>query len=102
MPTPSSETKRLAWEEKIRLRRESGLSIERWCRENQVSPHTFHYWKDRLFPKVILNRSCFTELADARASGISIECQGILIHLDKHFEPSTLKRFLAVLKEMKC
>ena len=102
MPTAASQETKVAWEERIRLQKESGLPIERWCRENQISPHSFHYWKDRLFPKTVLNRSAFIELPDGKGTGITIEHQGIRIYLDRHFELETLKRCLAALKEISC
>ena len=102
MFTAASLEKRRAWEERIRLQKESGLSVERWCRDHQVSYHGFIYWKKRLNPSPPLSRSSFTELSDAKGTGIVIEHRGIRIHLDKHFEPATLKRCLAVLKEIKC
>lgn len=101
MPRPSSSEKKQEWEEKIRKQRESGLSIERWCHDNQLPTHVFYYWRDKFLPKS-LNRACFTELHDANRTGITIEYRGIRIHLDKHFEPSILKRCLAALKELKC
>ena len=102
MPKPSSPEKKLEWEEKIRQQRESGLSIERWCRQNQILPHTFHYWKDRLFPKPPLTRSCFTELSPKQGTGICIEYHGIRIHIDKSFDPATLKSCMSALKGISC
>ncbi len=57
MSKPLSREKRLEWEEKIRKQRERSLSIDRWCRENQILPHTFYYWKERLFQKPLLSSS---------------------------------------------
>ena len=100
MSKPPSPEKRLEWEEKIRKQRESGLSIDRWCRENQVLPHTFYYWKERLFPKQLPSRLCFAELSNAKRTGITIEHRNLRIHLDKHFDPSILKQCLSVLMEI--
>lgn len=94
----ASPEKRLEWEEKIQQQRKSGLSIERWCRENQTVVCQFHYWKARLFPKI--DRSSFIELPDTKDVGISVEYDGVHIHLDKNFDASTLKRCLAVMKEV--
>ena len=102
MPKPLSPEKRLEWEEKIQQQQASGLSIERWCLKAQIKTHTFHYWKDRLHPKVLLDRSCFTELSNAKSPGISIEYQGIRIHVDNQFDSITLQRCLAVLMGVKC
>ena len=98
MPKPISAEKKIDWEAKIRQQRESGLSIDRWCRQNQVTSCSFHYWKGRLQPKTELARSCFTELANDQGTGISIECQGVRILIDKFFDPATLRNCLSALR----
>ena len=50
MPTPASQSKRLEWKTRIEEQRQSGQTIEKWCSQNKLSPHTFHYWKEKLFP----------------------------------------------------
>lgn len=102
MPKPLSPDKKLEWEEKIRKQKESGLSVERWCRENQISPHTFYYWKDRLFPKPLPGHLNFAELSNAKETGIVIEHGNLRIRLDKHFDPNILKQCLALLMELQC
>ena len=103
MPKPISPEKKLEWQEKIRQQRESGLTIDKWCRQNHLPPHLFYYWKNRLFPRNQLTRSCFTELSsDNQGTGISIEYQGVRIHLDKDFDPSTLKSCLSALRGVSC
>lgn len=102
MTKPFSQEKRQEWKENILKQRESGLSINFWCLENNIASHTFYYWKNKLFPKTDLTRSCFTELTDENGTGITIEFQAFCIHLDRQFDSSTLKRCLEVLKEVKC
>lgn len=96
MPKPSIERRR-TWEERIQKQKASGLSIQRWCQENQIASHLFYYWKGKIFPKK-LSQDCFIEIADPKDMGIAIECCGIHIHLDRHFDAATLKRCLQVLK----
>ena len=43
MPISPSPEKRLEWETKLRQQKESGLSVDRWCRENQVTSTAFYY-----------------------------------------------------------
>jgi len=102
MPKSVSSEKKLKWEEKVRQQRESGLSITRWCRQNQIHPNTFRYWKDRLSPKSPLTRSCFTELSTSLGTGIYIEYRGVRIHIDKCFDPATLKNCLSALRGIQC
>lgn len=102
MEISSSPEKIAEWNQKIRLQKESGLSIERWCRDNQISSGLFHYWKTRLLPKTPLDRSSFVEALDPKKTGITLEYKDILIHLDKHFDPHILQQCLAALKMALC
>ena len=101
MPQPSSPEKILEWEEKIRQQKLSGLTIESWCRQHHVTPCSFHYWKKRLNANP-LTPSSFTELKNQEKSGITIERNGICLHVDKCFDATTLKACLAFLMELKC
>ena len=101
MSRSASLEKQLEWEEKIRQQKLSGLSIENWCRQNKVTACSFHYWKKRFLAPTQLNSSSFTELKDQN-TGITIEYNGVCLRIDKHFEPSTLKACLVLLRELKC
>jgi len=94
--------KRNEWEEKIHHQQDSGLSVQRWCHEHQIKAPTFYYWKARLNQKTSLSRSCFTELVNTKTPGISIEYQGVRVHIDKDFDSTTLQNCLSALKGMKC
>lgn len=89
------------WEERILQQQKSDLSIERWCHKNHVAVCQFYYWKRKLFPKQI-TASSFTELPHAKEVRVTIEYDGIQIHLNPDFDAITLKRCLAVIKEAKC
>jgi len=97
MGKPISQKQRQAWAEKILCQKQSGLSIDRWCKNNQIAPHLFHYWKRRLFPSTI-NRSSFTELTNQKGCTIEIECQDVRIRINS----PTLKQAFQALKELKC
>ncbi len=40
--------KRRAWETRFAKYRASGLTVARFCQQEQVSTHTFYYWAKRL------------------------------------------------------
>jgi len=101
MSKPLSPEQRLEWEARIRKQKESGLSLDRWCKENQIRPHAFYYWKKRLFPKP-LNRSHFSEIPRPKTTGVSLECRGIVLRIDPHFDPAVLKLCLSVLTGLRC
>ena len=98
MPKPISVEKKIEWEARIHQQRESGLSIDRWCRQNQLTSCSFHYWKNRFQPKRELTRSCFAELPIDQGTGIAMEYQGIRILIDKSFDSTTLRNCLSILR----
>lgn len=100
MSGQASLKKQQEWKSKIIRQKESGKTIELWCRENGLAPYLFHYWKKRLFSGTF-NRSSFTELGDKNA-GISIEYKGIIVHVERSFDPAVLKSCLSILRTGKC
>lgn len=100
MAKPFSENLKEQWKENILNQRQSELSIASWCRQNNIPSHQFYYWQSRLFPKPILEHPAFLEVVEEghNATGISLECQGVTLYIREHFNPSTLKKCLEVLK----
>ena len=45
------EEKAMLWQQRIQACMSSGLSVNRWCKENHVSSPSFYYWKNRLEKK---------------------------------------------------
>lgn len=109
MPKPATEEIKQRWKETIHKQRESGLSIGAWCRQNNISTHTFRYWLDKIFPKTAIDRSAFKEISETqktpfsrKTAGVFLEYRGIDIHIDRGFDPLTLKQCLKALKEIPC
>lgn len=36
------------WENRIKERIKSGMTVSKWCKENEVSKNKYHYWKSRI------------------------------------------------------
>ncbi len=104
MPQPISEEKRIDWQERVLLQKESGQTMSRWCREQQVDYNSFLYWKDKLHPaEKTLKRSSFQELtAPLGTTGVSIEYKEVRIILEKRFDAMVLAQCLQVLKGVSC
>lgn len=101
MPIPTSETKQLEWKSFIEQQRQSGLPIERWCLQHQIKPHTFYYWRDKLFPKQ-LQKSSFAELNIKRPDAISLQARGVYIRLGSDCDPNFRKQLFALFAEVSC
>jgi hypothetical protein len=95
----ASKEVRERWKEKIQQQIASGLSIRRWCLNNQEDTHHFYYWKGRLFPST-LKRSSFKELPEKKSADLLLEYGKLRIHLDRDFDTATVKRLLTLLQEI--
>lgn len=99
----SKEARKVKWQENLAQWQASGKSAATWCKEQEISHNTFCYWKNKLKESPnnsVLNKNDFVEIADKpqNSSGIIIECQGIIIHLSKNFDPKTLMSCLHILR----
>ena len=101
MPHPPAENKHLKWKNLIEEQRQSGLSIKKWCQQQNLIPNTFHYWKNKLFPKE-LQTSSFVELKVKRPDEISLQTRGLYIQLGSDCDPVLRKQLLALFSEAVC
>lgn len=101
MPKPASEDKKLEWKNLIEQQSHSNLSVEKWCKQNQISSHTFRYWKDKLLSKP-LQKNSFTELNIKRPDIISLRARGIHIRMGNDCDPHLFKQLFALFAEGLC
>jgi hypothetical protein len=99
------------WAEKIKQWKLSGKNAQAWCRENQVIYTTFMGWCKRLEinkpaqnPRKQSLKAQFIELKDPPKIHpvISLEYNGVIIHLKGEFDPFLMKKCLAVLRGASC
>lgn len=96
-----SEDKKLKWKSLIEEQRQSGLSINKWCQQQNLAPNTFLYWKDKLFSNH-LQSSSFVELKVKRSHEISLQAQGLHIRLGADCDPILRKQLLTLFAEAAC
>jgi len=92
MQSPSTQLEE--WPAKIAAWQHSGMSIAAWCRENSENYYRFLYWRNRVAAPA---PGSFLELT-LPAAPISLECNGVLVHVSKGFDPGLLDDILLVLK----
>ena len=56
----------MEWAKQITERQESGMAIEKWCRERGISKQTYYRWQKRVFEAA--QRQQQVEFAEARTS----------------------------------
>jgi hypothetical protein len=101
MPNSAPEDQQLQWKNLIEQQRASGLSVEKWCLQSQIKPHTFRYWKDKIFPKQ-LEKSSFTELHMRRPDAISLQARGLYIRMGGDCDPDLRKQLFALFIGQPC
>ena len=82
------------WSSKVAAWQRSGMSVSAWCRENSESYYRFLYWRKRVTESA---SGQFMELT-VPAAPISLECNGVFVHVSKGFDPGFLADILSVLK----
>ena len=97
----SSPEKVAEWEERIEKQSKSGLSIEKWCRENQLKAHVFHYWKMKLFSN-LPKRNNFVELKEEVNKEIVLEYKEFRIRLEGNFDSAVLEKCLMAIRGCRC
>ena len=82
----------------------SGKNGKQWCKEQKLSYQYFTYWKKTLLVEQDASRiaSQFTELIDepleTKDSGIKIQCNDLLLHVEVDFNSETLRRLILLLQ----
>ena len=101
MPIAASENKQLEWKNLIEQQSQSGLSVNKWCLQNQIRSSTFQYWKDKLFPRR-LQKSSFAELNIKRPDALSLQARGIYVRMSSDCDPYLRKQLFALFAELPC
>lgn len=95
------------WQDRVREWEASGKNARVWCQENKIPVTTLSGWKSRL-KKSNANsstaKSGFIELKDQVPSdpGITLEYNGIKIHLKANFDKVVLKQCFDCLRGILC
>jgi hypothetical protein len=92
MSAPTTE-----WTDKIATWRHSGLTIAAWCRKNSESYYRFLYWRDRV-PGVQRQEPGKFVAVTLAATPISLECNGVYVHVTAGFDAGLLEDILSLLK----
>ena len=96
------------WEERIQEKQASGLSVEEWCQQNQLTKHSYYYWKKRIetmhegtaapkavvfaeIPKEIPENTCVTPLR--------ITWRDLSISITRHADAVLAAEFLSQLQK---
>jgi len=94
------EQRQQQWKKRIQNQKESGLTIQKWCQENQIGVSSFYKWQARLsLKKPSLNpKASFVELKPTIKYRLTLDYEGINFQL----EVTSLKQALPILEKLAC
>jgi hypothetical protein len=91
------------WAVRIKDCRSSGLSVRRWCRENEVREKTYYYWQKRIWQKAAGQQPEFAEIPNAKAADtgravIRLTFSGAEASIYPGADPTLVQAVIAALK----
>lgn len=75
----STTKDQLLWEQRIKERTKSGMSVSEWCKNNEISKGTYHYWNHKLSKK----QNPDNEMSFAEITPIISTTEEVVLNLDK-------------------
>ena len=101
------------WEQRIKEREKSGMSIAKWCKNNGINKGQYHYWNKRIsknsnniteniFAEItpILSSIEATTQNSNSSSDFQIYFKSIQVTVPSNFKPASLTGLMKVLQEL--
>ena len=99
------EIKHSEWAEMVKRRKESGLTVNEWCRQNGINLKTYYYRQKRM-RQAVCNELEVHDIvplepvndSEQKSEKIEISVGDVKITLPENFNEETLRRLLGVLR----
>ena len=53
----------LLWKQRLEDVKQSNLTVDEWCKQNQISKHAYYYWRRKVLDSMADNKTtCFAEV----------------------------------------
>lgn len=103
----------LLWEQRINERTKSGMTIEEWCKKNDISKHRYYYWNHRINEKQKSDKKMtFAEITPilsntenaisnlAKSDDFQIFFKNMQVTVPANFDQTSLAELMKVLQEL--
>ena len=103
----------LLWEQRIKERTKSGMSVSEWCKNNEISKSTYHYWNHKLSKKQKLDNEIeFAEITPIlstaeeailnsdESNDFQISFKNMQVTVPSNFNQTSLAGLMKVLQEL--
>ncbi|MBW9172920.1 hypothetical protein K2F43_17075 [Clostridium estertheticum] len=109
----STAKDQLLWEQIINERTKSGMSVSKWCKDNEISKGKYHYWNHKISKKQnsnnemtfaeitpILSNADQAILASDKLDDFQIFFKSIQVTIPSNFNQTSLAGLMKVLNEL--
>lgn len=109
----STKENLVLWEQRIKERVQSGLTILEWCKKNEISKHQYNYWNHLVREKQksdegavftdiapLLTRTGVTKQKSEPSSEFKLLINDIQVTVPNDFNPSALAGIMKVLQAL--
>lgn len=101
----NNQNKAAAWAERIAACRNSGISVNRWCKENGVCEQTFYKWQRKLFAMAKAQQETqFAEITPISSMGneargaVTVRIGSIAVEIQSGADLATVETVLRIMK----
>ena len=109
----STTKDQLLWEQRIKERTKSGMSVSEWCKNNEISKSKYHYWNHKISKKqnpdnemtfveltpILLNAEEAFDNSD-KSDDFQIFFKSIQVTVPSNFNKTSLAVLMKVLQEL--
>lgn len=101
------------WEQRIKARTESGMSVSEWCKINEISKNKYHYWNHKISQKQqVANGMEFAEITSiisnthesganqGKSEDFQLFFNNMQITVPSNFNQDSLAGLMKVLKQL--
>jgi len=109
----STAKDQLLWEQRINERTKSGMSVSKWCKNNEISKGKYHYWNHKISKKQnsnnemtfaeitpILSNADQAMLTSNKLDDFQIFFKSIHVTIPSNFNQTSLAGLMKVLNEL--
>lgn len=103
----------ILWEERIKVRTKSGMSVSEWCKKNEITKSKYNYWNHKISKKQKLdNEITFVEITPIllnaeeainnsdKSDDFQIFFKNIQVTVPSNFNLASLAGLMKVLQEL--
>ena len=101
------------WEQRIKERTKSGMSVSEWCKVNEISKNKYHYWNNKISKKQqsdnemefaevtsVISNKHESEANQDKSDNFQIFLKNVQVTVTSNFNKDSLAELMKVLQQL--